>query len=392
MRRRLFFKIVVLCVVSYSLLGKDSKENFSSISLRRKIDLTEVIPNEGGFSGLYAEKKFENRSVAKFEIWILTDRGPNGEKTDLNEDGIPERVFFYPNYIPKIFQLELSIRKSFELISIELLDIIELSKNGVGLSGRPNLPFVNQLFAFDEVPLSSTLELLNYDSHGVDPESIVKIQNDFWIGEEYGPSILNLNEFGEVKNRYIPKTKGGEIYKRDGVESLPYHYGKRRLNRGFEAFAYNPKSGLIYSFLQSPIETIPIEKEFRLVRVLVFDTKSKRTLRTCFYPLSKKGKKLGGGSFKDDSIFVIEQSRKSIKKVYKTNTCDFDGQILEKENFLDMAKFGLEKYEKIEGLFFLENYLFVINDNDYKNLPLRKGMVPKFEQSGNTRSHLFIFQ
>ena len=40
-----------------------------------------------------------------------------------------------------------------------------------------------------------------------------------------------------------------------GEETLPEVYSKRRANRGFEAIAYDQDAGIVYAFIQSPVET-----------------------------------------------------------------------------------------------------------------------------------------
>ena len=54
--------------------------------------------NLGGFSGLHCGKE----SNEKIELWTITDRGPNGIEKQNPKTHSTERLFFKPDFNPKI--------------------------------------------------------------------------------------------------------------------------------------------------------------------------------------------------------------------------------------------------------------------------------------------------
>jgi hypothetical protein len=94
------------------------------------------------------------------------------------------------------------------------------------------------------------------DPSGVDSEGIAPMRGGgFWIGDEYGPSLLRVAPDGTVLARWVPAGCGGPFagagYRVE--ERLPAIATRRRLNRGFEALATSPDGRWLFLAFQSPL-------------------------------------------------------------------------------------------------------------------------------------------
>ena len=154
----------------------------------------------GGLSGLNVNK------ADKTELISITDRGPNTKAKDFNKDGIRDRGFIQPKYNPQIIILEKSKNE------IKFKKSIALRYENKKASGLPNQR------GFDEMPFNSKEKRLKFDQKGIDPEGIVKVENFYWIVEEYGPSLLKVDLEGNIVNRYVPDLNKS---RRFGLKKLP---------------------------------------------------------------------------------------------------------------------------------------------------------------------------
>jgi hypothetical protein len=87
----------------------------------------------------------------------------------------------------------------------------------------------------------------------MDTEGVAALADgSFWLGEEYGPSLVQVGQDGTVKRRLVPK--GSAIEGSDHVEDrLPALAARRHLNRGFEAVAVAPSEDRLFLAFQSPL-------------------------------------------------------------------------------------------------------------------------------------------
>lgn len=117
---------------------------------------------------------------------------------------------------------------------------------------------------------------MSYDPAGIDAEGIVKLKNStFWIGEEYGPSILHVGPDGRVIECWVPEGIKGSLEGSgyEVKELLPAILRKRPLNRGIESMTASPDERFLYFAMQSPLAN-PDKKTYaksRLVRIFKID-------------------------------------------------------------------------------------------------------------------------
>ena len=208
--------------------------------------------NLGGFSGLF----FEGKTPAGTLKFIThTDRGPNGEPTDLISY-IPgnERPFPMPKFQPELVRFELNPATGVFAIS-ERIGLTQ--PDGVKMTGLPNLQAGAQGTAYtDEIPIDLFGNQLANRPLGIDPEGIVVAPDGtFWMVEEYRPAILHFDATGKQLARYIPEGTAASVgapVGTFGTESLPAVFAQRRANRGFEGIAL--EGSKLYAFIQSALD------------------------------------------------------------------------------------------------------------------------------------------
>ena len=149
------------------------------------------------------------------------------------------------------------------------------------MTGLPNLKDI------DEAPYNySAQDLLPLNPNGLDTEGLVRTSaGDFWISEEYSPSIVHVDRTGKVIKRYIPEGLNLEGTDYPVAKVLPAIYGKRKINRGFEGIALSGDEKTLYMVLQSPLLN-PDRKTgdaSRNTRVLVFDIPSEKVTAEYVY-------------------------------------------------------------------------------------------------------------
>ena len=210
---------------------------------------------------------------ARDEFWMLTDRGPNGQ---IRVDGSNRRTFWVPEFNPTILRVKTDEK------AIRILETIPI----VGQSGKPVTGLPN-LKGIDETPYNySAKEILPFNPNGLDTEGLVRASaGDFWIAEEYSPSLIHLDRNGRVLKRYIPEGLNLEGTDYPVAQALPAIYGKRKINRGFEGIALSADEKMLYLVLQSPLLN-PDRKTgdvSRNTRLLVFDIASERVTAEYVY-------------------------------------------------------------------------------------------------------------
>lgn len=339
----------------------------------------------GGFSGLHFVEKKGRHLV----FLTVTDRGPNGAA--FRRKGLKLRPFLMPEFIPEVVRISLDTRNG----RVRLLERTKLRLKGERyFSGLPNISPKQNLKFSDEVPVDLVNQELYFDSHGIDPEGItVDRYGNTWVVEEYGPSILELNDKMEVVARYIPQLSDGTHRHRYGKPVLPAWVADRKRNRGFEGVA--TLGTKLYVFLQSPLPKTGPKAMYRLIRILEFDVKTRQTTGVFAYLLeTPRADKIGGATIDQlGRLLVIERDAKkgnrSFKRIYSvdltaaTNLLNHEWtsrletlnekQLLEKSIIVarkkllyDLAKMGVNNVDKVEGIALVDGgRLALITDNDF---------------------------
>jgi hypothetical protein len=330
---------------------------------------------------------------ARDEFWMITDRGPNGL---IKIDGKNRRTFWVPDFNPTI------LRVKTEDGTIRILEVIPIvGQSGKPVTGLPNLKDV------DETPYDyKAQEVVPFNTNGLDTEGLVRTSSgDFWIADEYGPSLVHLDRNGKVLKRYIP-----EGLRLDGTDYplarvLPAIYGKRKINRGFEGIALSTDEKTLYLALQSPLSNPDktIGDVSRNTRILVFDIASEKATAEYAYQfdvskefdLSPKNTpdemKLSGVIAINPSTLLVLERTDLIAKLYSVDLGKATNILNTKWNdpktapsleaLDDPAKAELRALpktlvidlvslkgvpEKIEGIALLDqNTIAIANDNDF---------------------------
>ncbi|PZF78913.1 esterase-like activity of phytase family protein [Aestuariivirga litoralis] len=192
-------------------------------------------------------------------VWTITDRGPNldcegiEELTGLGMDVLcagdgKAKNFPQPDFTITIQKVETgadNVAAVTETISLK-------TRSGKPVGG---LPFSAEGFR-TEAAYDVNGKLLAGTVNGFDTETLARLPDgSFLIGEEYGPSLIEVAADGTVTRRHVPAGLEGAL-KNDEVEvvgSLPAIMAKRYLNRGIENVAVSPDGATIYVLMQSPL-------------------------------------------------------------------------------------------------------------------------------------------
>lgn len=320
---------------------------------------------EGGFSGLSYQGLNEKNELV---FWTHTDRGANAEsfKTPGGETSRPfVQADFNPHIIKFTLQPETKHIHYIEEIPLKLPD-------GKLLTGLPNLSPAKGRTG-DEYPVTIDGKKISHDLLGIDPEGICILDQNIWMVEEYGPSILKFDLSGTLISRYVPKgyyakKDLNQIRKKYGnnfiQEILPEELLTRRLNRGFEGVACT--QGKIYATLQSPL---PGDDNHVLILELNL---TKNKIDSYRYPLdSTKAEKIGDLSFHENKLYIIEQNSEtgpeSFHQIFEIDVPKLkSGKVMGKKLVVDLVKLGFDFTDKVEGLTVLPNGdMYILNDNDF---------------------------
>ena len=332
-------------------------------------------------------------------FYTITDRGPNNDT--VQPDKSAGTGFVVPTFSPLILKIQISGSQ------VKILETIAIkTKTGVGATGLPNIK------GYDAVPTDVkgiTADTL-YNLSGLDAEGLVKTANgDFWIVDEYAPSLAQLSSTGAIKARYVPAGWKGNPTSFKAVKSIPSLYLTRKPNRGFEALALSPDGKTLFIGLQSPLlnPTKVVGDASLATRILRFDLVSKRFTGEFVFGFEKvslvDAKATKNSDLKLSAIVALDsntllvQERTDNSYLLSTITIDESVNILGSKWDLAATSPSLESYTgvgtnaevekliaasnkkivfnstsiasmpgKIEGVAVLDaNHIVVVNDNDF---------------------------
>jgi hypothetical protein len=235
------------------------------------------------------------------------------------------------------------------------------------------------------------------------------LDGSFWVGDEYGPSLLRVAADGAVLARWVPRGTESLFAGADYpiIGALPAIAARRQINRGFEALALSADGAWLYLAFQSPLAhpDAAAHRSARHIRLWQIDTTTGAVAAQYLYPLDdpqrfRRDAALGAVDWSDlkvselaliapDRLLILERGSASTK-IYAvrldpanaTNPDQLDdttrptleqrsaaGVIgalaLEKMLILDTDDLP-EIDADLEGLIILSNdTLLLVNDNDF---------------------------
>lgn len=280
-----------------------------------------VADDRGVALGGVGSDLFHAKGDRPDEFWAVTDRGPNGTATVNGE----ERVTFpVPGFDPTIVKLR--VRKG----ALKIVRALPITgRNGRPVTGLPNVEGREEPpYGFDGK------ERLPFNAGGIDSEGLVRTRDgEFWVAEEYGPSLLHLDRRGRVVERYVPQGWGGGDAGYPVRETLPAILGKRTYNRGFEGLAISPDGRSLYAAVQSPLSN-PDKKTYKASRngrIFKFDLRSRRVAGeyvyrfedVCSFDRASCGDqnemKISGLAAVDDRTLLVDERTDKVAKVYSVD-------------------------------------------------------------------------
>ena len=380
---------------------------------------------EGGFSGLCVIPGTEGK-----EFYTLTDRGVNIDAKNASCTPSYDKIYAFPTYHPKIFKVRI------DGDSVQILNSITLKNpegNGAtGIINPTNFGSSSVESAWNGIPINCgdpSGVVVAKDKWGIDCEGIaIGKNNDFWICEEGGPTIWNIDANGKVKKRYSPYAtqQGAEI--QDAAIDTVFKY--RKNNRGFEGVTITP-NGKVYAIIQSPIlypNKTDGEKSYvhRIIEIdpttgisRMFAYLNPGTVTVGVDVIKPKDWKIGDLSAINDTTFlVIEQGvvganiqrniyKISIKNATPITSGLYGGKTVEqlkdaaglsgagivpvdKKIFIDLrANAWPDALDKCEGLTIVnDSTIALCNDNDFgQSSPLENGIA----QLNNVKCSIYLY-
>ena len=146
-----------------------------------------------------------------------------------------------------------------------------------------------------------------------DLESIQRVGDSLWIGEEFGPYLIEAGMDGVVKGVFSTMLNGEEIRSPDHpAVRVPATAGtdyQSQRSGGYEGMALQPGTGLLWAMLEKPLLLEGGEAEGRFLRVLAFDPAAGDWTGDGFrFPLAEGATAIGDFNFIDETrALVIER-------------------------------------------------------------------------------------
>ena len=376
----------------------------------------------GGFSGLFFEGTDE---AGNYQFITHPDRGPDAGSSDVDGDGVNERIFTLPELQPELVRFTLNPTTG----KIAITDRIELfqADGTTPLTGLTNLEGDDG----NRAPADLAGNLLEFDPLGADLEGIVidSTNDSFWLVDEYRPAIYHFDAEGVLIDRFVPEgtaAAAGQPEGTYGVESIPAEYATRRANRGFEAVALDTDTHTLYAFIQTPLGndgtgefSRETSDDSQVIRILGFNPETGTPKSEYVYLLQDPAignnvDKIGDATYAGDGkFFVIERDsaeeatgQKFIFEIDLTGATnildvDFGDTPLEQQTPDDLLAAGIQPVNKTkvtnlpslgylpsdkpEGLALLpDGSLAVLNDNDFEpeNKDTALGIVSFTQSNG----------
>ena len=204
-------------------------------------------------------------------VYLLSDRGPVincSESETLTGASVCDAGEIFPvsNFSPMILKAEIAND------TITITDTIKLTdSNGSLVFGTaPELSNYN-VKAYDE---NGTLLDSNID--GINPGSIVKTTDGFYIGDKYAPSIFKVDNNGKVLEKIIVENTMSDNNNSGYVltEALPKILNKISSNKGISALAVDSSYTQLFFTTEAPLNN-PDSVVSRNIRIYQYGVENK---------------------------------------------------------------------------------------------------------------------
>ena len=146
-----------------------------------------------------------------------------------------------------------------------------------------------------------------------DLESIQRVGDSIWIGEEFGPYLIEATLDGRIKGVYPTMVDGVQLKGPDtpGISATSVKGTDWTVPRsgGYEGMALQPETGLLWAMLEKPLLAASGENEGDFLRVMAFDPEARDWTGEGFkFKLAEGVTAIGDFNFIDESrALVIER-------------------------------------------------------------------------------------
>jgi len=327
-------KLIAIIIILFILVKTHSIMDSRINIVPEKVYEINTLPNicenvkAGGFSDLFYKGG---------KLYLLTDRGPNSDIKFISDKEV--RIFYCPGFIPTIYEVNLEGDK------------------GIKVAGKGKINGISALPAeeySDCLPISPKGSLLQTQLSGADTESfIVDKKGNYWVGEEYYPSIIKLNKDMEVVKRFAPKNS--TIQNSKMIYNLPEELNSIQRNYGFTAMAYDGKNH-IYVFTKSVL------KNDMYGRIIKFNIRTEKPDKIYKYAIDSESSVSGAVMYNKNTILTVE-NRNGINQIRQIT---LKGKILKSKNIYPLIGLNkIDEHTKIEGIAYDGKNLYITNDNDF---------------------------
>ncbi|HCI99879.1 MAG TPA: hypothetical protein DHV74_10190 [Sulfitobacter sp.] len=146
-----------------------------------------------------------------------------------------------------------------------------------------------------------------------DLESIQRVGDSIWIGEEFGPYLIEATLDGRIKGVYPTMVDGVQLKGPDtpGISATSVKGTDWTVPRsgGYEGMALQPETGLLWAMLEKPLLAASGENEGDFLRVMAFDPEARDWTGEGFkFKLAEGATAIGDFNFIDETrALVIER-------------------------------------------------------------------------------------
>jgi len=253
-------------------------------------------------------------SDAENIVYFVSDRGPvitcEESAALTGAEVCPSGEIFPVNdFTPSIIKAEISADK------VKILDIIDLkdvNANPVSGVSPSTTNYTIDAYSQDGVAMTHNID-------GINPAAIVKTSNGFYIADEYGPSILNVDSDGNIVERLVPESMVGE-YANSGyeiIDAFPDIMKHRAPNRGITGLAIDSVESRLFFTLESPLDN-PDYTQSTNVRLYIYSIEQ-GSVKEYWYKLDTTDASVSEiVSIGDNTLLISEKSSVSTK-MYKVD-------------------------------------------------------------------------